>query len=103
MSFPSNYTDGSALAPLSAEIEYKKFTASPESFLVDVQSKLSQEDYAEYIVGLTEVCQKLRSSEYPPMEEYLDAVVKNDDLQKQTYIDTCLAIKAKYPKPEDNN
>jgi len=50
MSFPSNYTDGSA---------------SPESFLVDVQSKLSQEDYAEYIAGLTKVCQKLRSSEYP--------------------------------------
>ena len=30
----------------------------------------------------------------------LDAIVKGDDAQKQKYIDDCLAIKAKYPKPE---
>jgi hypothetical protein len=41
-----------------------------------------------------------RAAEYPPVEEYLDAVVKGDEAQKQAYIDACLAVKAKYPKPE---
>lgn len=41
---------------------------------------------------------QLRASEYPPMEDYLDAVVKGDTLAQQEYIDKCLAIKAKYPK-----
>ena len=41
-----------------------------------------------------------RVGEYPPMSEYLDAIVKGDEVQKQKYIDDCLAVKAKYPKPE---
>ena len=41
-----------------------------------------------------------RAAEYPPMADYLDGVVKNDQAQVQTYIDACLAVKAKYPKPE---
>lgn len=43
--------------------------------------------------------QELRAAEYPPMADYLDAVVKGDVAQQQAYIDACLAIKAKYPKP----
>ena len=41
-----------------------------------------------------------RISEYPDFCEYLDAVVKGDLAQQQAYIDACLAVKAKYPKPE---
>lgn len=44
--------------------------------------------------------QRLRSPEYPPVTDYLDAVVKGDLAQQQAYIDACLAVKAKYPKPE---
>lgn len=44
--------------------------------------------------------QRLREKEYPPVTDYLDAVVKGDLEQQQAYIDTCLAVKAKYPKPE---
>jgi hypothetical protein len=44
--------------------------------------------------------QRLRSPEYPPMTDYLDAVVKGDLAQQQAYIDECLAVKTKYPKPE---
>jgi hypothetical protein len=44
--------------------------------------------------------QRLRAIEYPPVTDYLDAVVKGDLEQQQTYIDACLAVKAKYPKPE---
>ena len=42
--------------------------------------------------------QELRAREYPPVADYLDAIVKADDLQVQKYIDECLAVKAKYPK-----
>lgn len=41
---------------------------------------------------------QLRAAEYPPMQEYIDAIVKGDEAQKQAYIDACLAVKAKYPK-----
>ena len=39
-----------------------------------------------------------RQAEYPPMADYLDAIVKGDTTQQQAYIDACLAVKAKYPK-----
>lgn len=44
-----------------------------------------------------------RAEEYPPMSDYLDGVVKGDQAQIQQYIDACLAVKAKYPKPEITN
>jgi len=40
-----------------------------------------------------------RAAEYPPMADYMDAVVKGDTVQQQAYIDACLAVKAKWPKP----
>ena len=40
-----------------------------------------------------------REAEYPPITDYLDGIVKGDTAQVQTYIDACLAVKAKYPKP----
>ena len=39
-----------------------------------------------------------RLMEYPPVTDYLDGLVKGDTEQMQTYIDACLAVKAKYPK-----
>ena len=42
---------------------------------------------------------ELRAAEYPPAADYLDSIVKGDAVQQQTYIDACLAVKAKYPKP----
>ena len=41
-----------------------------------------------------------RASEYPPITDYLDGVVKNDQAQIQAYIDACQAVKTKYPKGE---
>ena len=46
--------------------------------------------------------QRLRAREYPDFKEYLDGLVKGDTEQMQAYIDACLAVKAKYPKPEVN-
>ena len=41
-----------------------------------------------------------RASEYPPMEDFLDAWVKNDAEALNKYREDCLAVKEKYPKPE---
>ena len=39
-----------------------------------------------------------RASEYPPITDYLDGVVKGDQTQIDKYIADCLEVKAKYPK-----
>jgi len=39
-----------------------------------------------------------RASEYPPITDYIDGVVKGDQVQIDKYIADCLAVKAKYPK-----
>jgi hypothetical protein len=39
-----------------------------------------------------------RASEYPPITDYLDGVVKGDQAQIDKYIADCLAVKNKYPK-----
>ena len=36
---------------------------------------------------------------YPPIEDYLDAVVKEDAEAIEKYRSDCLAVKLKYPKP----
>lgn len=43
--------------------------------------------------------QRKRAAEYPPIADYLDGIVKGDEEQVQAYIDACLAVKEKYPKP----
>ena len=40
----------------------------------------------------------LRSAEYPPITDYLDAIVKNDQAQIDKYISDCKKVKNKYPK-----
>ena len=39
-----------------------------------------------------------RASEYPPITDYIDGVVKGDQVQIDKYIADCLAVKSKYPK-----
>lgn len=36
---------------------------------------------------------------YPPITEYVDGIVKNDQAQIAKYIADCLEVKEKYPKP----
>ena len=43
--------------------------------------------------------QRDRAAEYPSIIDYIDGIVKGDQAQVQAYIDACLAVKAKYPKP----
>lgn len=39
-----------------------------------------------------------RRAEYPPIEDYIDGVVKGDQAQIDAYIAACQVVKAKYPK-----
>ena len=60
-------------------------------------------DSQEYIdTRLTKVkaClyEELRAAEYPPVEDYLDAIVKGDSEAEEEYKRRCLEVKAKYPK-----
>lgn len=51
------------------------------------KSKYAFENYAES-----------RKLHYPPIEDYLDGVVKNDQEQIEAYIAACKAVKARFPK-----
>jgi len=72
----------------------------------------SNTDYAAYLQWLSEgntpepadippapTYQELRRAAYPPASDYLDGIVKGDAAQVQAYVDACLAVKLKYPKP----
>lgn len=64
-----------------------------EECLAESSRLQSEYDALEY--------QRLRAPEYPDIKDYVDGIVKGDAAQVQEYIDACLAVKAKYPKPED--
>ena len=70
---------------------------SPE-FSVPTQEEIDAEISRLKTEYNTKDYQRRRSLEYPPVTEYLDAVVKGDQEQIQAYIDACLTVKAKYPK-----
>lgn len=76
--------------------EVVNLTAEEESAL-DAEEAAHAAEQAE--LAKTQY-QRDRVAEYPPMTDYLDGIVKGDQAQVQAYIDACLAVKAKYPKPE---
>ncbi len=61
----------------------------------DVEEKLWAEEQVE--LAKTKY-QRDRKESYPPMEDYLDGIVKGDQAQIDKYIADCLAIKEKFPK-----
>ena len=67
------------------------------------QTQPTEDEIRNEIVRLTykaevEDYKQKRAAEYPPREDYLDAIVKDDDVQKAAYIAACQAVKDKYPK-----
>jgi hypothetical protein len=59
-----------------------------EKLCADKQVELAKTQY-----------QRDRATEYPPMADYLDGIVKGDQAQIDKYIADCLEIKQKHPKP----
>jgi hypothetical protein len=66
----------------------------------DAVGEATIEDWVDVFTVDPLAYRDLRAAEYPPMADYLDGIVKGDTAQVQAYIDACLAVKAKYPKPE---
>ena len=64
----------------------------------DIVQKIAELEYSEEI----QVYKLQRSSEYPPVAEYIDGVVKDDQDQIDAHIAACQAVKNKYPKVEIN-
>jgi len=47
--------------------------------------------------------QELRAAAYPPFSDYLDGIVKGSAEQVQEYVDACLAVKERFPKPANGD
>ena len=58
-----------------------------ETKLSELTTDYNSQDYA-----------RKRQEEYPPMEDYLDGIVKDDQAQIDKYIADCKAVKDKYAK-----
>jgi hypothetical protein len=57
-------------------------------------------DYsADKRAALVYLVQQERKAAYPPVEEYIDGVVKGDDAQVSEYKAKCLEVKKRYPLP----
>lgn len=106
------YEESDILETEERKIPYLSYEINDQGHTVEVQKErteiwiLLKADYTIEIIDLEKdydwllsECHRKRKAEYPPYEDYLDAVVKGDEQQKQEYIDKCLEIKNKYPKP----
>lgn len=65
---------------------------SDKEIFAEVERLQSEYDAVEY--------QRLRKAEYPPIEDYVDGVVKGDQAQIDAYIAACQLVKDKYPKAD---
>lgn len=83
---PRFHTTAEGNIPFTAEEE-----AEFDAMELATAAQRAEEERTKY--------QRDRASEYPPITDYIDGVVKGDQAQIQAYIDACLAVKAKYPKP----
>jgi hypothetical protein len=98
---------------------YKLTTSTSITRLSDNASIPADEantDYAAYLQWLSEgnvpepadtppapTYQELRAAAYPPFSDYLDGIVKGSAEQVQEYVDACLAVKERFPKPANGD
>ncbi len=69
-----------------------------EDITKPTEEELTQEHERLETEATANAYKQKRLAEYPPHADYLDGIVKGDNVQVQKYIDDCLAVKAKYPK-----
>ena len=69
-----------------------------EDITKPTEEELTQEHERLETEATANAYKQQREAEYPPYADYLDGIVKGDNVQVQKYIDDCLAVKTKYPK-----
>ena len=84
------YIDESVDSEGRTKYRYKELVFSTNDSQEYVEARLAKVKTSLY--------KELRTAEYPPIEDYLDAVVKGDIEAQERYIARCLDIKALYPK-----
>jgi len=79
-----------------------KEAASKTLFAHDLNAVIPAGHDADAIEAIKHGIRLQRAAEYPPMQDYLDGVAKSDQEQIDDYIAACLAVKERYPFPEQS-
>lgn len=77
---------------VTKEIEANQALTPPKNYLELSEEEINNDIKMRYKLH--------RSLEYPNINEFADAWVKQDEVALEAYREACLAVKAKYPKPE---
>lgn len=92
-----------SLAPgaewILTENDYENIEWISDEYIKPTLNEIESEMHRLQAEADASLYKELRAAEYPPMEDYLDGIVKGDQDQIDTYIAACLAVKEKYPKP----
>jgi hypothetical protein len=85
------------------EINDNKENIVTKTFIIGVTNESQIDEMAQITINgtypeLNTPYSILRQQAYPPITDYLDGIVKNDQTQIQKYINDCLAVKTKFPK-----
>ena len=75
--------------------------ASKTLFAHDLNAVVPAGNDADVIEAVKHGIRLKRAAEYPPILDFLDGTVKDDQDQIDKYKAACLAVKAKYPFPEE--
>ena len=73
--------------------------ASKTLFAHDLNAVIPAGNDADVLEAIKHGIRLQRETEYPPLRDYLDGVVKGDQQQIDAYIAASLAVKEKYPFP----
>ena len=81
------------------EIDGSQDHIIPETFIQITEEEAEEIKKLKYESDLNLLNYKQKRAEfYPNVFDYIDGVVKGDQVQIQAYIDACLAVKARFPK-----
>jgi hypothetical protein len=90
--------------PETNEIYAYELDGSQDEYILDILVPITDDEATEIRTAKQQAridslsYQDKRRMAYPPITDYIDAVVKNDKQQMQDYINSCIEVKLKYPK-----
>lgn len=76
--------------------------ASKTLFAHDLNAVIPAGHDADVLEAIKHGIRLQRATGYPPMQDYLDGVAKGDQQQIDAYMAACLAVKERYPFPEQS-